>query len=152
MDLSWVQTKEAFGTGELFVFSLSFHLSTLKPTFYWHEEEPWCLINTFSLYSSVKIMILNCLVIRSHINQWCTFCLSYFSSFLYPSSSLSLPFIFLISHCSLTLLPDDSRFALVTAPPLSPLFFPPEILHRCSPICLTVPLSGCNSTQRCLSG
>ena len=46
-----------------------------------------------------------------------------FSSFLYPSSSLLLPFIFLISYCSLTLLLDDSRFALVTAlPTLSPLF------------------------------
>ena len=40
MDLSWVQVKEAFGTGELVVFSLSFHLYALKPTFYWHEEEP----------------------------------------------------------------------------------------------------------------
>ena len=46
-----------------------------------------------------------------------------FSSFLYASSSLSFPFIFLISYCSLTLLLDDSRFALVTAlPTLSPLF------------------------------
>ena len=45
-----------------------------------------------------------------------------FSSFLYASSSLLLPFIFLISYCSLTLLLDDSRFALVTAlPTLSPL-------------------------------
>ena len=45
-----------------------------------------------------------------------------FSSFLYPSSSLLLPFIFLISHCSLTLLLEDSRFALVTAlPAVSPL-------------------------------
>ena len=36
--------------------------------------------------------------------------------------SLLLPFIFLISYCSLTLLLDDSRFALVTAlPTLSPL-------------------------------
>ena len=34
----------------------------------------------------------------------------------------SLPFIILISYCSLTLLLDDSRFALVTAPPaVSPL-------------------------------
>ena len=49
-------------------------------------------------------------------------CFLVFSSFLYPSSSLLLPFIFLISYCSLTLLPDDSRFALMTAlPTLSPL-------------------------------
>ena len=54
----------------------------------------------------------------------------------------------------LTLLPDDSRFALVTAPPtLSlPTIFPPEMLHRCSPVCPSVPLSGRSSTQRRLSG
>ena len=98
-------------------FPYLFIFNTLKPTFYQHKEEPWEIINTSSLYSCVKIMILNFLVIHSHINQWSTSSLSSFSSFLYPSSSLSLPFIFLISLCSLTLLPDDSRFALVTTPP-----------------------------------
>ena len=38
--------------------------------------------------------------------------------------SLLLPFIFLISYCSLTLLLDDSRFALVTAPPTLPPHLP----------------------------
>ena len=133
-------------------FPYLFIFNTLKPTFYWQEEEPWEIINTSSLYSCVKIIFFNCLVIHSHINQWSTSSLSSFSSFLYPSSSLSLPFIFLISHCSLTLLLDDSRFTLVTAPPLCPSFFPPEILPRCNPVCPSVPLSGCSSTQRCLSG
>ena len=98
-------------------------------------------------------MILTCLkVLLSWINKLGVYSVSSFSSFLYPSSSLSPPFIFLISHCSLTLLPDDSRFALVTSPPLCPPFFPPEILHRCSRICPTVPFSGRSSTQRCPSG
>ena len=55
--------------------------------------------------------------------------------------SLLLPFIFLISYCSLTLLPDDSRFALVTAPLLCAPFWPPE--KHCTgaapsvPVCLS---------------
>ena len=68
-------------------------------------------------------MILTCLkVLLSCINKLGVYSMSSFSYFLYPSSSLSLPFISLISYCSLTLLPDDSRFALVTAPlTVSPL-------------------------------
>ena len=67
-------------------------------------------------------MILTFLkILLSYLNKLGAYSLS-FSSFLYPSSSLLLPFIFLISYCSLTLLLDDSRFALVTAPPaVSPL-------------------------------
>ena len=122
-------------------FPYLFIFNTLKPTFYWHEEEPWEIINTSSLYSCVKIMILNCLVIHIHINQWCTSSSSSFSSLLYPSSSLSPPFISLISHCSLTLLPDDFRFALVTAPPLclpllptrDPAQVQPHLSH-CAPL------------------
>ena len=37
-------------------------------------------------------------------------------------------------------------------PQLCTPIFPPEILHRCSPVCPSVPLSGCSSTPRCLSG
>ena len=44
----------------------------------------------------------------------------------YASSPHFLPFILLTPYCSLTLLLDDSRFALVTAPPLCPPFFPPD--------------------------
>ena len=68
-------------------------------------------------------MILTFLkIILSYINKLGAYSLSSFSSFLYPSSSLSFPFIFLISYRSLTLLPDDSRFALMTAlSTLSPL-------------------------------
>ena len=109
------------------------------------------MISISSLHFYVKIKIL--LIIHlSHVNQWNTSSLSSFSSvfihllpFLFPSFSLSLTAL-------LTLPPDDSRFALVTAPPLCPPFFPPEILHRCSPVCPSVPLSRCGSTQRCLSG
>ena len=75
------------------------------------------------LYYYAKIMILTFLkILLSYISKLSAYSLSSFSSFLYPSSSLLLPFIFLISCCSLTLLPDDSRFALVTAlPAMSPL-------------------------------
>ena len=68
-------------------------------------------------------MILTCLkILLRFISKLGAYSLSFFSSFLYASSSLSFPFIFLISYCSLTLLPDDSRFALMTAlPTLSPL-------------------------------
>ena len=52
--------------------------------------------------------------------------------------SLLLPFIFLISYCSLTLLLDNSRFALVTAPPLCPPFFPQE--RYCTGAALSVPV------------
>ena len=105
------------------------------------------------LYCYVKTMILTHLkILLRFISKLGAYSLSSFSSFLYPSSSLSFPFIFLISYCSLTLLLDDSRFALVTAVPLCPQFFPSEMLHRCSPICPSVPLLGCSSTQRCLSG
>ena len=62
-------------------------------------------------------------IILRFISKLGAYSLSSFSSFLYASSSLSFPFIFFISYCSLTLLLDDSRFALVTAlPTLSPLF------------------------------
>ena len=68
-------------------------------------------------------MILTCLkILLRFISKLGAYSLSFFSSFLYASSSLSFPFIFLISYCSLTLLLDDSRFASVTAlPTLSPL-------------------------------
>ena len=68
-------------------------------------------------------MILTFLkILLSYISKLSAYSLSSFSSFLYPSSPLLLPFIFLISYCSLTLLLDDSRFALVTAlPTVSPL-------------------------------
>ena len=47
----------------------------------------------------------------------CLYVLNFF-----VSSPLLLPFIFLISYCSLTLLLDNSKFALLTAPPtVSPL-------------------------------
>ena len=36
--------------------------------------------------------------------------------------------------------------------PLCPHFFPSEILHKCSPVCPSVPFSGRSSTQRRLSG
>ena len=109
------------------------------------------MINTSSLHFYVKIKFL--LIIHlSHMNQWSTSSLSSFSSvfihllpFLFSSFSSSLTAL-------LTLLPDDYRFALMPAPPLGPSFFPPEILHRCSPICPSVPLSGCSSTQCCHSG
>ena len=67
-------------------------------------------------------MLLTCLkILLRFISKLGAYSLSSFSSFLYPSSSLSFPFIFFISYCSLTLLLDDSRFALLTAPPtLSP--------------------------------
>ena len=98
-------------------------------------------------------MILTFLkILLRFISKLGAYSLSSFSSFLYPSSSLSFPFIFLISYCSLTLLLDDSRFALMTAPRLCPPIFPPEMLHRCSPICPSMPLSGRSSTQRRLSG
>ena len=46
-------------------------------------------------------MILTFLkIILSYINKLGAYSLSSFSSFLYPSSSLSFPFIFLISYCS----------------------------------------------------
>ena len=66
-------------------------------------------------------MILTFLkILFSYINKLGAYSLSF--SFLFPTSSLLLPFIFLIFYCSLTLLLDDSRFALVTAlPTLSPL-------------------------------
>ena len=75
------------------------------------------------LYYYAKIMILTFLkILLSYISKLAASSLSSFSSFLYPPSSLLLPFIFLISYCSLTLLLDDSRFALVTAlPTVSPL-------------------------------
>ena len=68
-------------------------------------------------------MILTCLkILLRFISKLGAYSLSFFSSFLYASSSLSFPFIFLISYCSLTLLLDDSTFALVTAlPAVSPL-------------------------------
>ena len=68
-------------------------------------------------------MILTFLkIILSYINKLGAYSLSSFSSFLYPSSSLSFPFIFLMSYCSLILLLDDSRFAPMTAlHTLSPL-------------------------------
>ena len=68
-------------------------------------------------------MILTCLkILLRFISKLGAYSLSSFSSFLYPSSSISLPFIFLISYCSLTVLLDGSRFALVTAfPTVSPL-------------------------------
>ena len=68
-------------------------------------------------------MILTFLkILFSYINKLGAYSLSSFSSFLCPSSSISLPFIFLISYCSLTVLLDDSRFALVTDfPTVSPL-------------------------------
>ena len=87
-------------------------------------------------------MILTCLkILLRFISKLGAYSLSFFSSFLYASSPLFLPFIFLISYCSLTLLPDDSRFALVTAPPLCPPFFSPE--KHCTgaapsvPVCLS---------------
>ena len=61
-------------------------------------------------------------ILLSYNSKLGAYSLSSFSSFLYPSSSLFLPFILLISYYSLTLLLDDSRFALMTAPPaVSPL-------------------------------
>ena len=66
-------------------------------------------------------MILTFLkILFSYINKLGAYSLSF--SFLFPTSSLLLTFIFLISYCSLTLFPDDSRFALMTAPLLCPLF------------------------------
>ena len=53
--------------------------------------------------------------------------------------SLLLPFIFLISYCSLTLLPDDSRFALVTAPPT---VSPPSSLKNSHQAPLPIPHPG----------
>ena len=108
--------------------------------------------NTSSLHFYVKINIL--LIIRlSHMNQWSTSSWSSFSSVFIHL----LPFLFSSFFSSLTalltFLPDDSRFALMPAPRLCPPLLPTrEILHRCSPICPSVPLSGHSSTQRCLSG
>ena len=107
------------------------------------------------MYFYVAIGILSIPIIPkillSHINQWSTTSLS-FSSFLYASSPLFLPFIFFISYCSLTLLLDDSRFALMTAPPLCPPFFPPE--RYCTGAAPSVPvcLSQDAVVQRHLSG
>ena len=85
-------------------------------------------------------MILTFLkILLSYLNKLGAYSLS-FSSFLYPSSSLLLPFIFLISYCSLTLLLDDSRFALVTAPPLCPFFSPEKHCTGAAPsvpVCLS---------------
>ena len=74
-------------------------------------------------------MILTCLkILLRFISKLSAYSLSFFSSFLYASSSLSFPFISLISYCSLTLLLDDSRFASVTAlPTLSPLLLTRDI-------------------------
>ena len=97
------------------------------------------MINTSSLHFYVKIKIL--LIIRlSHVNQRSTSSLSSFSSvfihllpFLFPSFSSSLTAL-------LTLPPDDSRFALVTAPAQCPPFLPPERFctgaARSIPVCL----------------
>ena len=68
-------------------------------------------------------MILTFLkILFSYINKLGAYSLSF--SFLFPTSSLLLTFIFLISYCSLALLLYDSRFALVTALPTVPPLLP----------------------------
>ena len=105
-------------------FPYLFIFNTLKPTFYWHEEEPWQTINTSSLFSCVKIMILSFLIIHSHINHEallpCPLSLLFFIHLLpfpFPSFPSCLTAL-------LILLPNDSRFALVTAPPTLPPHLP----------------------------
>lgn len=65
--------------------------------------------------------------------------------------ALSFSCFSLFSSCSLTLTLDGSRFALSDSAPLHSHLVTREILYRYSPICPTVGLLGCSSTQRCLS-
>ena len=70
-------------------------------------------------------------------------------SIFLPSPSLHFPQLLLLSD-------SPSRRVQICShdcsPTVSPLLPTREILHRCSPICPSVPLSGRSSTQRCLSG